>query len=90
MKFETDRAMKTDLRRDVRAKLRPISRGLSQSSPDNPQAAALMDYCEILREVWRADGLSPFNLAVLNLYDGLHRLETSLRRCQKKRGIPCC
>ena len=35
--FEADRAMKTDLRRDIRAKLRPISRGLSQSSPDNPQ-----------------------------------------------------
>ena len=88
--FEADRAMKTDLRRDIRAKLRPISRGLSQSSPDNPQAAVLMDYCEILREALRADGLSPFDLAGLKLYDRLHRLETSLRRCQKKRGIPCC
>ena len=90
--FEADHAMKTDLRRDTRsgAKLRPISRGLSQSSPDNRQAAVLRDYCEILREALRADRLSPFDLAGLKLYDGPRRLETSLRRCQKKRGIPCC
>ena len=50
--------------------------------------AVLVDYCETLRDTLRADGLSPFELAGLNLYDGLHRLETSLRRCAKKGGIP--
>jgi hypothetical protein len=86
--FEADRAMKTDLRRDIRAKLRPLSRALSQSSQDEPVLAVLMDYCETLRDTLRADGLSPFELAGLNLYDGLQRLETSLRRCAKKGGIP--
>src|SRR3970040_177591 len=61
--FEADRAMKTDLRRDLRAKLRPISRELSQWSQDDPQTAALVDYCEALRGALRADGVSPFKLA---------------------------
>ena len=88
--FEADRAMKTDLRRDIRAKLRPISRELSQSSPDDPQTAVLMDYCEALRDALRADGISPFKLAGLKLYDELQRLELSLQRCQKKRNIVSC
>jgi hypothetical protein len=80
--------MKTDLRRDIRAQLRPISRVLSQSSPDDDRPlAVLTDYAEALRDALRADGLSPFELAGLNLYDELQRLETSLGRCQKKGGI---
>lgn len=86
--FDADRAMKTDLRRDIRAKLRPISRTLSRSSQDDPPMAVLVDYSEALREALRAEGMSPFELAGLQLYDELERLETSLRRCQKKGGIP--
>lgn len=88
--FEADRAMKTDLRRDIRAKLRPIGRQLSQASPDDPRTGVLLDYCEALRDALRADGLSPFDLAGLKLYDELQRQETSLRRCQKKGGIRSC
>ena len=88
--FEADRAMKTDLRRDIRAKLRPVSRQLGQASPDDPVQAVLVDYCEALRDDLRADGLSPFELAGLQLYEGLQRLATSLRRCEKKGGIPSC
>lgn len=94
--FEADRAMKTDLRREIRAKLRPISRELSQASQEkeaDPRLAVLMDYCEVLREVLRAEGVAPFELAGLQLYDELQRLEISLGRCQKKGGIlssrPC-
>jgi hypothetical protein len=53
--FEADRAMKTDLRRDIRAKLRPLSRQLSQASQDDPVPAVLVDYCEALRDDLRAD-----------------------------------
>jgi hypothetical protein len=88
--FNADRAMKTDLRRDIRAKLRPLSRVLSQSSQDDSQAAVLTEYCEGLRDALRAEGLSPFELAGLKLYDELDRLEASLHRCQKKGGIPSC
>ena len=88
--FEADRAMKTDLRRDLRAKLRPISRELSQASQDDLQTAVLMDYCEALRDALRADGISPFKLAGLKLHDELQRLEQSLHRCQKKRNIVSC
>jgi len=88
--FEADRAMKTDLRREIRAKLRPISRILSQSPQDDPLVAVLTDYGEGLRDALRADGISPFKLAGLNLYDELQRLETSLRRCEKKGGIRVC
>jgi hypothetical protein len=84
--FEADRAMKTDLRRDIRAKLRPIGRRLSQAPADDPPSAVLADYGEALRDALRADGLSPFKLAGLNLYDELERLEASLRRCQEKGG----
>jgi hypothetical protein len=90
--FEADRALKTDLRRDIRAKLRPISRvlsqTLSQSASEDPHRAVLVDYAEALRDVLRADGVSPFNLAGIQLYEELVRLESSLRRCQKKGGIP--
>jgi hypothetical protein len=85
--FEADRALKTDLRRDIRAKLRPLSRALSQASLDDPVLAVLSDYCESLRDDLRADGLSPFELAGLRLYEGLECLEASLRRCEKKGGI---
>lgn len=88
--FEADRAMKTDLRREIRAKLRPISRLLSQSPQDNTQVSVLTDYCEALRDALRTDGVSPFKLAGLNLYDELQRLETSLRHCEKKGGIRAC
>jgi len=86
--FEADRALKTDLRRDIRAKWRPFGRQLSQASADDPQTAVLIDYAEVLRDALRADGLSPFELAGLKLYDELERMETSLRRCQKKKGMP--
>ena len=71
--FEADRAVKTDLRRDLRAQWRPLSRVLSQAPQDNLQDAVLSDYCEGLREALRADGLSPFELAGLKLYDELQR-----------------
>lgn len=86
--FEADRAMKTDLRREVRAKLRPLSRTLSQAPAEDPRCAVLIDYCEALRDALRADGVAPFDLAGLSLYDTLERLEASLRRCQEKGGIP--
>jgi hypothetical protein len=86
--FDADRALKTDLRREIRARWRPFGRRLSQASADDPQSAVLIDYSEVLRDALRADGLSPFELAGLNLYDELERLEVSLRRCQKKGGMP--
>ena len=84
--FEADRAMKTDLRRDIRAKLRPVSRELSRSPQADPLLAVLAEYCEGLRDALRSDGLSPFELAGLDLYTDLQRLETSLRQCEKKRA----
>ena len=84
--FEADRAMKTDLRREIRAKWRPLGRRLSQMESDDLQVAVLSDYGEALRDALRMDGVSPFKLAGLNLYDELERLETSLRRCQEKGG----
>lgn len=86
--FDADRALKTDLRRDIRAKWRPCGRRLSQAPADDPQSAVLTDYGEALRDALRADGLSPFELAGLKLYDELERMQTSLRRCQKKGGMP--
>jgi hypothetical protein len=86
--FDADRALKTDLRREIRARWRPFGRRLSQASADDPQSAVLIDYSEVLRDALRADGLSPFELAGLNLYDELERLEVSLRRCQKKGACP--
>jgi hypothetical protein len=91
--FEADRAMKTDLRRDIRAKWRPIGRRLSQASAADSRSTVLADYGEVLRDALRADGLSPFKLAGLNLYDELDHLEASLRRCQEKGGTrfwPLC
>lgn len=66
----------------------PTYRTLSQSSQDDPQMTVLVDYSETLREALRADGMSSFELAGIQLYDELERLEPSLRRCQKKGAIP--
>lgn len=85
--FEADRAMKTDLKRAVRAHLRPMARRLSQSESVNPQRAVLRDYCDALRDALRSEGRPPFELAGLRLYDELQRLDSSVRRCQKKGGI---
>lgn len=85
--FEADRAMKTDLRREIRAKWRPLGRTLSQSQAEDLQVAVLGDYGEALRDSLRTEGVSPFKLAGLNLYDELERLEASLHRCQEKGGM---
>jgi len=63
---------------------------LSQAPQDDLPTAVLIDYCEALRDVLRAEGISPFKLAGLNLYDELQHLERSLRRCQKKKDIVSC
>ncbi len=88
--FEADRAMKTDLRREIRAKWRPLGRTLSQIESDDSRVAVLSDYGEALRDALRMDGVSPFKLAGLNLYDELARMETSLHRCQEKGGTRSC
>lgn len=87
--FEQDRAMKTDLRREIRTKWRPLGRRLSQTLADDSQATVLTDYGEALRDALRTDGIAPFKLAGLQLYDELASLEASLRRCRKKRGMRC-
>ena len=71
----------------MRAQLRPIGRSLSQGELANPQRAMLLDYCDALRDALRADGLPPFELAGLRLYDKLQQLANSVRHCQEKGGI---
>jgi len=63
---------------------------LSKAPPSDPKLAVLIDYCEALRDILRADGISPFKLAGLKLYDELQQLEASLRRCQKRGNIHFC
>ena len=55
---------------------------------DDLPVAILSDYGEALRDALRMDGVSPFKLAGLNLYDELARMEISLRRCREKGGHP--
>lgn len=65
--FEADRAMKTNLKREIRAKWQAFGRCLSQAPGGEPPSAVVMDHDEAPRDVPPADGLSPFGITGLDI-----------------------
>jgi hypothetical protein len=87
--FEADRALKTDLKRDFRPKLRAVRRKIATLTPTDPFQPILLDYADVLRTTLREGGVPPFELGGVRVFEALQAVEASLRRCQKKGGIRC-
>jgi hypothetical protein len=85
--FEADRAMKTELKKALRPKLAGFSKRLKRLPPEDPCRLVLTDYMVCIRSTLLIDGVAPFDLGGLSVFDALQSVEDSLRRCQKKGGI---
>lgn len=85
--FEADRAMKTDLKKALRPKLSGFGKRLKRLPEEDPCRLVLVDYVSCLRSTLLIDGVAPFDLGGLHVFDELQAVEASLRRCKEKGGI---
>ena len=85
--FETDRAMKTDLKKALRPKLSGFGKRLERLPEEDPCRLVLADYVSCLRSTLLIHGVAPFDLGGLRVFDDLQSAEASLRRCEEKGGI---
>jgi len=88
--YEADQAVMVKLKRDLRLKLHPLRRAIETLDETDPHRAILQDYAEALRSCLRVSSVAPFQLGGLRVLDDLRAVAASLRRCQKKKTIPCC
>jgi hypothetical protein len=87
--YDADQHLMVTLKRELRAHLRPVRRAIQALDEADPYRAVLQDYAEALRSSLRIRGVAPFRLGGVRLWEDLHAVSASLRRCQKKRRIPC-
>jgi len=85
--FEADRAMKTALKKALRPKLSGFTRRLQRLPTEDPCRWVLADYVSCLRSTLLIDGVAPFDLGGLYVFDDLQSVEASLRRCREKGSI---
>ena len=87
---DADRAFKTALKKAIRAPLYAACRALhSQLANDDPRAAVLATYADLIRSTLTEGSKPPFELGGLRVFEDLQRLEASLKRSRKKGGTPC-
>ena len=87
--FEADRAMKTQLKKQLRGRLnraRQAIQGLPETDPYRP---VLLKYVRYLRFTLLIGGLAPFELGGLRMVQQLTLLAASLGRAREKGGIGC-
>ena len=87
--YEADQSLMVKIKRDLRSKLHPVRRVIQALDEHDPYRAVLLEYAEALRSSLRVSSVAPFHLGGLRVLDDLRAVATSLRRCQKKRIIPC-
>lgn len=85
--MEADQHWMVGIKRELRAKLRPVRLALQALPETSPRRSILLDYAEALRTCLRVSSLAPFQLGGLRLMDDLRAIAASLRRCQKKLTI---
>jgi hypothetical protein len=85
---EADQALKKALKQAIRGPFYTVCRALSQLAPEEPRQVVLTTYAELIRSTLTEGSKPPFALGGLRVFEDLKRLETSLRRCQKKGAIP--
>ncbi len=89
--FETDKQVKTAMRKRLQPKVRAvrkqIKKRLPTASPDEAQQlAALDDYATGLLTALNTDGLQPFSYATVEASAMLEEIEASLAQLEKKGG----
>jgi hypothetical protein len=94
---DADRAFKTSLKKAFRAPFYAAARALEPLAVDDPCAAVLHSYADLIRSTLTEDGKPPFALGGLRVFEDLTRLDASLRRSREKGGMhawsscsPCC
>lgn len=87
--YDDDQSLMVKIKRDLRAKLRPVRRAIQDLKEADSARDILLDYAEALRSSLRVSGLAPFRLGGLEVVSDLRAVAASLRRCQKKRRILC-
>ena len=85
--IDADRAFKTSLKKAFRAAFYAAGRALAQLAVDDPYAAVLLSYADLIRSTLTEDGKPPFALGGLRVFEDLTRLDASLRRSREKGGM---
>ena len=87
--FETDRALKTKLKKKLRGRINRARQTIKDLPETNPYRSVLLKYVQYLRFTLLVRSLAPFELGGVRMVEHLITLEASLSRSQKKGGIAC-
>jgi len=81
-----DRALKTDLKKEVRG-IHAVEARVAERTDD--EAAVITGYTTALRTVLLEDGRPPLDLPGVAIYEDLAEISASLSQCVAKRGTLC-
>jgi hypothetical protein len=84
--FAADRALKTDLKQVIRRALGRVEASIGKLPAADPVRPILTDYADLIHATLLEGGVAPFELGGIQVFDDLHDLAASLRRCQEKGG----
>jgi hypothetical protein len=87
--FEADRAMKTQLKKQLRGRLNRARQAIQDLPETDPYRPVLLKYVRYLRFALLIGGLAPFELGGLRMVQQLTLLAASLGRAREKGGIGC-
>ena len=87
--FEADRAMKTQLKKQLRGRLNRARQAIQNLPEADPYRPVLLKYVRYLRFTLLIGGLAPFELGGLRMVQQLTLLAASLGRAREKGGIGC-
>lgn len=82
--FQTDRKLKKRLKSTLRQRLSRLQKRLAALAQPDPYQAILMDYADTLQTTLLINGIAPFKLGGVQVYQALSDVAASLLRCQKK------
>lgn len=86
--FQTDRKLKKRLKSTLRQRLTRLQKRLAALTQPDPYQTILVDYADTLRTTLLINGIAPFKLGGVRVYEALSDVTASLLRCQKKATIP--
>jgi len=89
LSYEADRALKTQLKKQLRGRLNRARQAIQRLPAPDPYRPVLLKYVRYLRFTLLVRGLAPFELGGLRLVQQLTTLEASLCRAREKGGIGC-
>ncbi len=90
--FETDKKLKTAMRKRLQPKVRAVRKQLKKqiataSPKEAEQLAVLDDYASGILTALNTDGLQPFKYATVEAADMFDEVEASLQQLEKKGGL---